>query len=372
MKKRLFFVSLFIFLALYLPAQVTIGSLIDPNKGALLDLKENTNLGTNAERGLLLPRVGLTDINHLYPMYKPVDTDYTDEQKAAHIGLLVYNLTDEPAKGLCPGLYVWEGKKWIKEGALCSAPDAPVSIKLTCPTDLITGQVGSKIDTTLSIPYTVTGTPFALTGGTIGNISEISATITDQTLNSESGKIAVKISGAPQTSGVYDLPISIEGQSCSIKLNISANVTAPSGCPNNPVGMVFQQGSQWYAMGIGTLSGYSVAEVFGPYATEEDALRNSNLQMCSGSAGFRCIPVYDRTATQKGRFNFDSDSQKIGNIIVDNTVSCIQSLKMNPGEALKLYYNGSEYPIGMVEKNGKKYLGVLGSGSAILTANKLK
>lgn len=48
-----------------LHSQVTIGSSLKPNEGALLDLKENDNIESNSTRGLHLPIVELHDINKL-------------------------------------------------------------------------------------------------------------------------------------------------------------------------------------------------------------------------------------------------------------------------------------------------------------------
>lgn len=104
-----------LFLCSYtLNAQSTIGSQKEPNKGALLDLKENENVDANASKGLLLPRVNLEDVNELYPMFEEGSTDYTDTEKDKHTGLIVYNLTDREEDGLTPGIFVWEGRKWIK------------------------------------------------------------------------------------------------------------------------------------------------------------------------------------------------------------------------------------------------------------------
>ncbi|GAB6118996.1 hypothetical protein [Dysgonomonas termitidis] len=60
-----------------LQAQVTIGSGIPPSMGALLDLKEydSANGESNSTKGLLLPRVNLTDWRSLYPMFS-TDPDY--------------------------------------------------------------------------------------------------------------------------------------------------------------------------------------------------------------------------------------------------------------------------------------------------------
>jgi uncharacterized protein (TIGR02145 family) len=102
--------------------QVTIGSNIPSNNGALLDLKQEKkdDGSANSSKGLLLPRVILTN---------PTDittgdiTGVTPANKDAHIGLTVYNI------GNCPGVYVWTGSEWIKLGEPCiisQRPDAPL------------------------------------------------------------------------------------------------------------------------------------------------------------------------------------------------------------------------------------------------------
>lgn len=99
-----------------LSAQVTIGSRIPAKTGALLDLKESNEIGSNSVRGLLLPRVNLQKIKQL----APENGDYTD--KESHTGLVVYNLVRNIEEDLCPGVYIWSGDQWIKvgnNGCLC-------------------------------------------------------------------------------------------------------------------------------------------------------------------------------------------------------------------------------------------------------------
>lgn len=106
-----------------LSAQVTIGSNTAPNKGAMLDLRENDNVGSNANKGLLFPRVKLTSLSNLYPMMETApesgtpNSDYdTPEKKATedakHQGLVVYNLNESPNCGFGDGLYIWMGDVW--------------------------------------------------------------------------------------------------------------------------------------------------------------------------------------------------------------------------------------------------------------------
>lgn len=103
-------------------AQVTIGSGLPPERGALLDLKqkkadiETGNLETAITGGLLMPRVHLLDSMSLAPI---IDSsfilnnaaEYT-KIKQLHTGLLVYNLTTSSTRHLSEGLYKWDGNVW--------------------------------------------------------------------------------------------------------------------------------------------------------------------------------------------------------------------------------------------------------------------
>lgn len=123
-----------------LKAQVTIGSGIPPVQGALLQLKENDNSAENASKGLMLPRVELSDINNLFPMFadpgnpNSPNADYAiptykDEQDKLHTGLVVYNMNRCAPFGR--GVFAWDGQKWhpvsktILEGysTIASLPD---------------------------------------------------------------------------------------------------------------------------------------------------------------------------------------------------------------------------------------------------------
>ncbi len=117
--KRKILSILFILSACYLQAQVTIGSGSEPAKGALLDLKENETDVDNVTttKGLVLPRVKITDINNLYPMFTPdgkggYKEGVKTEEDKTHIGLTVYNVDRCSANGA--GLYIWNGTAWEK------------------------------------------------------------------------------------------------------------------------------------------------------------------------------------------------------------------------------------------------------------------
>lgn len=107
-------------------SQVTIGTEEKPVEGALLQLKTIQNaIGTtpNADKGLLMPRVNLSDKYELFPMLlaDPTNsesgrnTEYRNNKDSldkVHTGLLVYNTIENYKKGLCPGMNVWDGKMW--------------------------------------------------------------------------------------------------------------------------------------------------------------------------------------------------------------------------------------------------------------------
>lgn len=111
-----------------LNAQVTIGVNLEPTKGALLDLKEKSSTNNiTATKGLMFPRVNLSESEMLYPMfeagsapdkykYEGLDIDKTSEDRK-HAGLIVYNLTDNCV--FCPGIYAWNGTTWQRLMEAC-------------------------------------------------------------------------------------------------------------------------------------------------------------------------------------------------------------------------------------------------------------
>lgn len=120
-------------------AQVTIGSGIEPDPGALLDLKEKQPDAGNstAGKGVNFPRVRLANINNLFPMFEDdgaggyrIDTkSYVKAlEDARHTGLTVYNIAS--GQGFSPGFYFWDGERW-KKMVTEIPPVAGVQIGLT-------------------------------------------------------------------------------------------------------------------------------------------------------------------------------------------------------------------------------------------------
>ncbi|MBK5722100.1 hypothetical protein JGH11_14575 [Dysgonomonas sp. Marseille-P4677] len=116
-------------------AQVTIGSDIPPVGGALLDLKEDDQAGSNSSKGLLLPLVNLTSLTNLYPMFEGdpdylenIDNQRTDEN-ASHIGLMVYNTNScINLYGKDAGVYIWNGSMWQPVSDSKLAPNVSVFV----------------------------------------------------------------------------------------------------------------------------------------------------------------------------------------------------------------------------------------------------
>jgi len=114
-KYLIFFISFLLIQGLQ--AQVTIGTADAPVPGALLQLKTtgDTSAKANADKGLGMPRVFLSDIDKLSPMYSYADADNTPSANDVneHIGLVVYNTNIcLQAKGEDAGIYVWNGNEW--------------------------------------------------------------------------------------------------------------------------------------------------------------------------------------------------------------------------------------------------------------------
>jgi hypothetical protein len=157
-------------------AQVTIGTLQDPHRAALLHLRTTTQDVPVAARdtlGTKLPVVALPDTAHLNlgdALIYNLDVDETAT------GMVVYNITDDPCgRGLIPCLYVWDGATWHPAG--CPFPECipePEPDPSTMGTEFYAAfgyngvyatastyifvDVGAKETTTVRFTYTYDGT----------------------------------------------------------------------------------------------------------------------------------------------------------------------------------------------------------------------
>ena len=141
-------------------AQVTIGSSDVPIAGALLQLKDgNYGNGVSAKKGLMLPRVSLSKIANLFPMFgkegsvtNGYDSDKSD-MDLNHVGLVVYNVATVPEEGICPGVYTWTGDTWIRIPEPCASSEEP----LNSPNSYIV-PTGGSIEIPCGKPYLVAQT----------------------------------------------------------------------------------------------------------------------------------------------------------------------------------------------------------------------
>ncbi|MDR0682881.1 MAG: hypothetical protein LBG15_13695, partial [Dysgonamonadaceae bacterium] len=104
MRKILYFVLLLLMSSGNLSAQVSIGSEDGPRPGAGLDLNSKT-------KGLLLPNVSLSA--------PATEFQLSGGDPATASGMLVYNTSDD-LDG--PGVYVWDGSKWILNTCVPATP----------------------------------------------------------------------------------------------------------------------------------------------------------------------------------------------------------------------------------------------------------
>ena len=170
MKKLLLLTGILAMLTMQiLNAQVTVGSLEPPVSGSLLQLKTINDAVSkgdfNATKGLGLPRVALVKKDELQPMYSAADAaTLTADQKMAHKGLFVYNLTEDDKEGLASGLNFWNGEKWIslqnaKENAIAQVLCSQIKVygnyvrgRQTMPQEMIS----IPIDVTKTGIYAIT------------------------------------------------------------------------------------------------------------------------------------------------------------------------------------------------------------------------
>jgi hypothetical protein len=97
--KPTFLIVLMLTFAISINAQVTIGSSLEPDKNALLDIKSAAD--NSSTKGILPPRVGLSATTLISPMTAPVPS-----------GLTVYNTAT--TGDVTPGYYYWNGTRWVR------------------------------------------------------------------------------------------------------------------------------------------------------------------------------------------------------------------------------------------------------------------
>lgn len=208
-------------------AQVTIGSDANPVNGALLELKQYdaTTDNQTADKGLLYPRVILTDKNELYPMYDPSDGDYTNPAKKAdimknHTGLTVYNVKENG--DFQQGLHVWNGTAWrkISDKAILQ----PSITSLLCSSISVAPNVytlGESFEAMVKVPYMGgNGADYPGTPPSATPINGLQIERIGGTLAIGGGEVMYRVFGVPTvtTPTVTTFPIDFLGQTCNIEV----------------------------------------------------------------------------------------------------------------------------------------------------------
>ncbi len=88
-----------------LKAQVVIGTDQQPDPSALLEVRDNVNPAGLSTKGLLLPRVAITDT---------LVFGLAGNSKTS--GMVVYGTSAKSAANFGPGVYYWNGTKWVFTG----------------------------------------------------------------------------------------------------------------------------------------------------------------------------------------------------------------------------------------------------------------
>ncbi|MDR0506250.1 MAG: hypothetical protein LBH32_05490 [Dysgonamonadaceae bacterium] len=122
MKEKKIFLKILLCLAMLtvagnMRAQATFGSSTNPERGALIEIKQKESSPNpvnwkpdsleNATKGFIAPRVMLIAYDSLAPIY----TNPTPVEKLKATGMVVYNVSST-TKGLPKGLAEWTGKEW--------------------------------------------------------------------------------------------------------------------------------------------------------------------------------------------------------------------------------------------------------------------
>lgn len=294
MKNTIVVVCLILF-PLLVDAQVTIGSNSVPNKDAVLDLISNAN------RGLLLPRVALSSTTLSSPL-------------TTHVaGMTVYNTASagSGATAVKPGLYINNGTKWISmaDYALTDKTDDAFE------NDITSTSVKLK---TISDGQTARGTTADFVIKDNGYVGIGTASPTTNLSIAERILIRANTGGDPvfelRGDGWNRIGAGAAGSSLAIWGNGNANVD------NNP--HLFVSGSNGY-FGIGTTTPTQRIDVNGAIKFSAALMPNNNAGTAGQvltSAGSTNAPIWSNLSTTNTPNIYSTDGTLAGNrTVTQNT-----------------------------------------------------
>lgn len=222
MKTYIFITAIVIVNIVSLPAQVTIGLNAAPEEGALLEIKQENSTLKNSDLGFKIPRVNLTDVSELYPMYgskgseEPVYSNNKSTLKEANKGLMVYNLSE--VSGLVRGMYIWDGEQWMNfKSRNLSTPSIS---ELICdaahlePHNYVAGVAYRGV---LKIPYLGGNDAFQSATDT-KTVNGLTFTLQPGQLANGAGEVVYRVTGTPTISSpqTTTVPVSFLGHNCEV------------------------------------------------------------------------------------------------------------------------------------------------------------
>ena len=141
-KLLLFIIITLFFFTLNGYSQVTIGSAVKAVEGALLQLKENEDVGANSTKGLLLPRVTIIDLESIEFLDGALQTE-----ALKYTGTVVYNIQKEhdTCYTIPMGLFVWDGNSWIGLDSQVKYLDGNLETDLTVLKEIATTNLGNDL-----------------------------------------------------------------------------------------------------------------------------------------------------------------------------------------------------------------------------------
>ena len=221
-----------------LQAQITLGSTADPSKGALLELKEQDATGASptSNKGMVFPRVELSDKDNLYPMFESNGSGeyqigtvvYTKaDEDAKHAGMIVYNVTANAT--FAPGLHIWNGTSWLRMDN--SPVIAPAITDLLCSgwtMQPATYTASQPFEGILKVPYTG-GNGGAYAGANIGSIGNgLSMELIAGKLAIGGGEVMYRIHGTPTSGSPTATPVNITflTKTCTSSMQLGGGVVS--------------------------------------------------------------------------------------------------------------------------------------------------
>jgi uncharacterized protein (TIGR02145 family) len=308
-------------------AQVTIGSDQPPRAGAGLDLR-------SSDKGLLLPNVALSDPATAFQLDGGASTTAT--------GMVVYNTSAE-LDG--PGVYVWDGSRWI---LITCVPETPGTIDLSPTTVNLNGTFTASVPEATG-PAAPTAYAWALPTGLNGTSITRTITITGATAGPyAAGAIKVAAVNACGTSTERTSAMAVTVRDCSA----APTITAPTVDQTRSVAKTGTLALDVAASANGGTLSYS-------WETSNDGINNWNPVVSNGASAAYTVPT-----TTEGTYNYRcAVSNECG-----PTVSVKFTVTVHPCTAAPEITAAAQYSF-EINKNVSQSLGVTadGKGSGSMT-----